>query len=494
MALRMILNRRKQEQTRARLAEIGRKETELRARRAALKKREDELEKALDELDDAASEADKQAIEAETDQFTADDTALTAEEQQVKQDRIEAEKELADLAKEMIELEAQQTAAEQAAAEEEQTPADDENEEENRSMNKMTRSRRFDRMSGQQRSAIVARKDVKDFLTRVRAMKGQTRAVTGAELLIPTVVLDLVRPKVEEASKLMKHVRVRHVPGKARQNVMGTIPEAVWTEMVANINEVALAFNGVEMDGYKVAAYVPVPNSILEDTSDVALASEIIDALGRAIGLALDKAILYGTGTRMPQGIVTRLAQAEKPADYSDDARAWADLHTSNIVSIAASKKGVTLFQEIITASGSAKGRYASGERFFAMNEVTFNKLQAEALNINAAGMMVSAMEHTMPVIGGAVEELEFIPDNVIIGGYGELYLLCERAGTAIAVSDQYRFIEDQTVYRATARYDGMPVIAEGFVAIGLGGVTPAADAVTFAEDKANKAATEGKE
>lgn len=488
MALRMILNRRKQEQTRARLAAIGKKEAELRARRAALKKREDELEKALDELDDAASEADKQAIEAETDQFTADDTALTKEEQQVKQDRMEAEKELADLAKEMIELEAQQTAAEQAAADEEPDSADDE-EEENRSMNKrMTRSRRFDRMSGQQRSAIVARREVKDFLTRVRAMKGQTRAVTGAELLIPTVVLDLVRPKVEETSKLMKHVRVRHVPGKARQNVMGTIPEAVWTEMVANINEVALAFNGVEMDGYKVAAYVPVPNSILEDASDVALASEIIDALGRAIGLALDKAILYGTGTRMPQGIVTRLAQTAKPSDYSDDARAWDDLHASNIVSIATSKKGVALFQEIITASGSAKGKYASGERFFAMNEVTFNKLQAEALNINAAGMMVSAMEHTMPVLGGAVEELEFIPDNVIIGGYGELYLLCERAGTDIAVSDQYRFIEDQTVYRATARYDGTPVIAEGFVAIGLNGVTPAADAVTFAEDKANKA------
>ena len=100
---------------------------------------------------------------------------------------------------------------------------------------------------------------------------------------------------------------------------------------------------------------------------------------------------------------------------------------------------------------------------------------------------MVSAMEHTMPVLGGAVEELEFIPDNVIIGGYGELYLLCERAGTDIAVSDQYRFIEDQTVYRATARYDGMPVIAEGFVVIGLSGATPTANAVTFTEDKANK-------
>ena len=463
MALRMILNRRKQEQVRARLETVKQKEGELRTRRAALKKREEELEKALDELDEAASEADKQAIEAETEQFTADDTALTEEEQQIKQERIEAEKELAELAREMIELEAAQTAAEQAEAEEEQNAADDENEEENRSMNRRmtTRGRRFDRMSSQQRGAIVARKEVKDFLTRVRAMKGQTRAVTGAELLIPTVVLDLVRPKVEETSKLMKHVRVRHVPGKARQNV--------------------------EMDGYKVAAYVPVPNSILEDAGDVALAGEIIDALGRAIGLALDKAILYGTGTRMPLGIVTRLVQDAKPSTYSDDARAWEDLHTTNMVSIADSKKGVALFQEIITASGKAKGKYAGGERFIAMNEGTFNRWQAEALNINAAGMMVSAMEHTMPVLGGAVEELEFIPDNVIIGGYGELYLLCERAGTDIAVSDQYRFIGDQAVCRATARYDGMPVIAEGFVVIGLSGATPTADAVTFTEDKANK-------
>ena len=34
--------------------------------------------------------------------------------------------------------------------------------------------------------------------------------------------------------------------------------------------------------------------------------------LGQSIGLALDKAIVYGTGVKMPLGIVTRLAQASK--------------------------------------------------------------------------------------------------------------------------------------------------------------------------------------
>ena len=38
---------------------------------------------------------------------------------------------------------------------------------------------------------------------------------------------------------------------------------------------------------------------------------------------------------------------------------------------------------------------------------------------------------------------------------------------------------------KGTARYDGAPVIAEAFVAIGVNGTTPTAD-MSFAEDKAN--------
>ena len=41
-------------------------------------------------------------------------------------------------------------------------------------------------------------------------------------------------------------------------------------------------------------------------------------------------------------------------------------------------------------------------------------------------------------------------------------------------------------MFRGTARYDGMPVIAEGFVAIGISGTKPTGNAVTFATDSAN--------
>jgi HK97 family phage major capsid protein len=91
-----------------------------------------------------------------------------------------------------------------------------------------------------------------------------------------------------------------------------------------------------------------------------------------------------------------------------------------------------------------------------------------------------------MPVVGGVIEVLDFIPDNVILGGYMDLYLLAERAGARFAESEHVRFIQDQTVFKGTARYDGKPVIAEGFVAIGIKGTTPSATGVTFAPDPAN--------
>ena len=93
-----------------------------------------------------------------------------------------------------------------------------------------------------------------------------------------------------------------------------------------------------------------------------------------------------------------------------------------------------------------------------------------------------------MPVIGGDIVVLDFLADNIIIGGYFGLYLLGERAGKQFATSEHVRFLQDQTVMKGTARYDGTPVIPEGFVAIGLEGVTPDAT-MTFAADTANQGA-----
>ena len=473
MALKQIRMRAKLADKRSELQLLQDAQKALEERREALNKREEELEAACAEVNGETAAEDKQLLEQQMDAWEQDDKALTDEETENADKRMALEREIEQLQTELEELDKRTEEALKAGK-----PGHAERKDETK-----METRKFFGMNMQERDAFFAHDDVKQFLQRVRELGKQKRAVSGAELLVPTVVLGLIRENVTTYSKLYKHVYVRNVPGKARMIVMGTPPEAVWTEMCAKLNELELSFNDVEVDGFKVGGYIAICNALLED-SDVALAYEIISALGQAIGLALDKAILYGTGTKMPLGIVTRLAQTEAPADYPATSRTWENL-ADNMVTIT-SKTDAALFKAILAASGKAKGKYSRGTKFWAMNETTHMKLVENAMSINAAGAIVSGMNNVMPVVGGAIEELSFIPDNVIIGGYGDLYLLAERAGTAMAQSEHARFVEDQTVFKGTARYDGMPVIAEGFVAMDIGGGTVSATAVTFAEDKAN--------
>lgn len=456
MALRTLMLKKDLDNKRKVFAELEKRDAEFEARRA-------ELEAAIEEVE---TEEQRDAVNEAIDQFESEKT----EHDKAKTD---LDEEIRGLEKDLDDLEAAQA-----------EPVKTEPIPEERTENKVMNTRKFYGMNAQERDMFFAREDVQAFLTETRTAIKEKRALTNVGLTVPEVMLGLIRENIEEYSKLYKHVNVRQISGEGRLVVMGAIPEAVWTDCCANLNELSLTFNDVEVGCWKVGGYFAVCNANLED-SDIDLASELLTAIGQAIGLALDKAILYGTGTRMPLGVVARLAQTAAPADYPATARAWADLHTSNIATVASGKKGADLISAIALAFGSAKGAYSRGEKVWVMNEKTYSFVVASTMATNAAGAIVAGVDGTMPVLGGVIEVLNFIPDNVIIAGYFDLYLLAERAGQKFATSEHVRFLQDQTVMKGTARYDGKPAIAEGFVAIGINGVTPTAT-MSFAADAAN--------
>ena len=467
MALQALLLKRKIEEKQGRMAGLLEK-------RETLKTRERELEASMDE---AQTEEQLRAVGEMVDAFTAEqrshEEAITTLQGEIDADQAE-----------LRSLEENQP---KAPAETTKLPPSETARKDETYMTKR-QTRAFGAMTMEQRSAFIQRDEVQDFLTQFRSKfkSGQTRSVTGGELLIPEVVLELIWQNIEDYSKLIRRVRLVPVSGRSRQPIMGTIPEAVWTEACGALNELAFAINQAEVDGYKVGGYVPICNALLEDT-DYALLSEIIVGMGAAIGIAVDKAVLFGTGVKMPLGVATRLAQTEQPGDYPKNARPWVNLSASNVITIpSGSTSGLTLFQQIILASGAAKGKYSRGDKFWAMNETTETKIKAEAAAVNAAGAIVSVMDGTMPVVGGdmVVFSDDVMPDDTIIGGYGDLYLLAERDGTTVGYSDQPLYLQDQTVVKGTARYDGQPAIPEGFVVIGIGKAP--VTSVSFAQDVAN--------
>lgn len=440
MALKALMLRKKIDQKKAELEA-------LRAKDADFVTREAELETAIAE---AETEEEQRTVTEGIDAFNAEKEAHETQKGDLEREVGELENELAE------EERAQDTnpPAGKAPAEREAKP-----------MATPEVRNRFGLTE-----EIVKRENVQGFLTEVRTCIKEKRALTNVGLTIPEEFLGMIRENVENYSKLYKHVNVRRLGGDGRLVIMGSIPEAIWTECCARLNELDLLFNDVEVDCNKLGAYFAVCNAVLED-SDIALASELINALSQATGLALDKAILYGTGTKMPLGVVTRLAQQSAPADYPATARTWVDLHTTNI--LQTNTTGKEMFQTILMDSVVAKGKYSRGQKVWVMNETTYTYLKAQGLSINAAGAIVSGMEGTMPVVGGTVEILDFIPDYDIIFGYFDLYLLAERAGYRVEQSKEYMFLDDQTVFKGTARYDGVPVIAEAFGVLNIHNSAP---------------------
>ena len=438
--------------------------------------REAELMAAVEEMTAETSDEDRDLIEAKAAELDGEKEAHEGEKKRLQEEIEKIEGEIAD-------EEAKQVANAPAPG---PAPVVEERKVVNTGMVNRTK---FFGMSVQERDAFFMRDDVKGFASRVRELITSKRDVTGGELLIPVVILDIIRENVFNYSKLINRVRFRSVSGIARQNVMGEIPEGVWIEGCDVLNELQFGYTQVQVDAFKVGGYVFLCNSLIMD-SDVALLSEVIEGIAQAIGLALDKAILYGKGAsgKMPLGIVTRLAQTEQPSDYSDKARPWKDLSQTNIVSITGT--GAAFFAALSKAAAETTGVYMRGTRFWAMNSKTYAQVQSNAIAINLYGAFVSEVGATMPIVGGDIVVLEFIPDGDIVGGYGDLYLLAQREGTRIEESREFRFVQDQTTVRGVARYDGLPVIAEAFAVININNEAPTTTA-TFAPDNANDASLE---
>ena len=474
MALKQIMLSRKIEQKKQELAALREKDADFQTR-------EDALTQAIEE---AQTEEEQKTVEEEVEKF---DTEKTAHDE----------------AKEKLEAEIGDLEAELEAAEvDPPAPAEKRENKEKKVRTNVMRTdvnirslpmskRAFDALPSDLRESIVQRDDVKTFLAQLRSMKGATRAIQGGELEIPVVFLDLISENMYRYSKLLNRVRVRSVPGQARQTIAGTVPEAVWTEMCGAINELTFVFNQITLDGYKVAGYIPVCNSLLEDTvSNLDLASWIIEMLSEAIGLAEDKAILYGKGSaaHMPLGIVTRLAQDTQPAGYPANAPAWVDLSDTNIIKIdGTALTGAQFWSQLALAAGNTFTRYSRGNQFWAMNSKTYAQLKSKLITFTATGDIVANLFGTLPIINGDIDILEFIPDGDIIGGYGDLYLWVDRASMQIESSREVQFIQDNTVFRGKSRADGAPIIPGAFVAININN-TNVTTVMDFAADTANDA------
>lgn len=476
MALKQVLLTRKIAEKTKLLEEARDKDAGFLVRKTALDTRADELEAAVLEITADTPAEDAELIEAEVAEHEAAEKTLTDEVAANEGDKTRLSDEIAKLQAELDEVNAR---AKVLPAPTHTPQADHEMRKDEPYMQNRTK---FFGMTREERDQFIARDDIKTFLTDVRAVK---RGVTNGALLVPEIVLETLRNGLEEYSKLIKFVSLKRVPGTARQTIVGAAPEGVWMEAEGELNELSMSFNQIEVDGYMVGGVIYVHNNLIKD-SDLALAAEIMSQLGKAIGKGVDRAILFGTGVKMPVGIVPRLAQATEPSSWGAYAPAWTDLRTTNIKKLDINATtGAAFYASLIAALGIAKPDYTDGKAFWVMNRATHINLMTKALAFDAAAALLAGVNNEMPIVGGEIVVSELLGDNEIVGGYGAAYLLAEREGANLESSEHYRFVQNQTTFKGYSRYDGMPVFGEAFVMVSFDN-TDAGSTSTFPLDYAN--------
>jgi HK97 family phage major capsid protein len=448
MALRQLIISKKIEQRKSSLAELITQETGFNIRAADL---------ALS-IDEAKTDEEIEVVDEEI-------IKLDTEREELEGKKTTLEGEIANLEDELETLNSKEPSNDPAPKEEIKEETLERNKnlggQQKMGMNKITtRGQVIERLN---------RDEVRSFYSNL-SQAIEKRSVTGLDLTIPQILLDTIADDLGRYSVFYDLVRVAKLSGTGRAIIAGEAPEAVWTEMIGKINELSSLFTDVEVDGYKVGGFIPLHNSLIED-SMINLASHVEELLKESIAIALDKAILYGTGTKMPLGIM--------PALNADEA-----LKTTNIITLTSAN---TKFAKIIEAMKYIKrGRKGRGPIIVAMNEATWlGTIVPMSLGNNSAGAFVTVSGQAFPGLGYKVVFSEEIPENNLLVGDFSKYLLAERSDLKGSSSTEFLFTSDQTVFKATARYDGKLVQTGAFVLIGLNDVIPAVSA-SFEIDSAN--------
>jgi len=410
-------------------------EKELRQKRAALMALEEQetafrtREQALaTALEEAQTEEDMQTVSEEIEQLESDVAAAGVEE---KKGTVAAEIER--IEGELAELD------ERARKARGKTPTN----QTERGDNKMNKARVRELLKT---GEYYERAEVKEFYDKVRNL----RAVTGAELTIPDIVVNRIMDISGDYATVYPLVDRITARGTTRILIDTDTTAATWTEACGTIptGDVGTITN-VDFDGFKVGKIVFVDNCLLED-SIINLDEYVTKKIARALALALDKAILLGEGAsaKQPDGIIPKLNAANKKSIVAD----------ANLLKNLAKSVGLI-----------DTGEDAVGEIVVVMSRKTYyNRIVEYTINVDSNGNVVGKLPNLNrpDLLGLRVVFNNFMADDTVLFGDFAKYTLVERQDISIDNSIHVKFAEDQTAFRGKGRFDGKPTNVDAFAMV----------------------------
>ena len=258
--------------------------------------------------------------------------------------------------------------------------------------------------------------------------------------LMPTTIIEDVYKNLKEEYPLLKAINFQHVKSATKWILNDhSAQNAVWGTITAEITkEITSSFKTVDMKQNKLSAYAIVEKGML-DLGPTFLDGYIRTVLAEAMMAGLELAIVSGTGVNQPVGLIKDIHEG---VSYSSTT-GYPDKAAVALKDFTPASYGAVLATMAVTEDGKKR---KFGKTFFHFCGNFFTKIMPATTVLNANGAYVNNLFPfpTDVYVSNAVETgkaVLFLPEEYFLGMGGD------RNGV-IEYSDEYKFLEDQRVFK----------------------------------------------
>ena len=249
---------------------------------------------------------------------------------------------------------------------------------------------------------------------------------------------------------LLNHIQFVNTTGVTQWVVKkGYVQSAWWGKLCEEIKELLDdGFEVIATNLYKLSAYVPICNAML-DLGPIWLDRYVREILAESMAIALEEAIVNGTGKDQPIGMMKDLKAAVTNGVYSDKtATPLTDLTPTS------------LGKEVMAPLTNG-GRRAVGNALMIVNPLDYwEKIFPATTFLTQNGAYVSGV---LPIPATVIQSLA-VPKGKMVAGIASDYFMGVGSTQKMESSKEYRFLEDETVYLSKQYANGRPKDNDSFL------------------------------
>lgn len=285
--------------------------------------------------------------------------------------------------------------------------------------------------------ALAGRTDITDIEKRAL-----TTATNSGGAAVPTTTYDMIIKRMTQTSALFGIIKKTFIPGNVVLPVANAQTAAQWTDEAPGTDQDD-TLSQVSLGAFALSKFAKVKGQLILMSID-ALETYVVSAVSDQLAIAVENAILNGTGTGQPTGILTGVtfdttnsttwAHAGK-VDYDNlvDAKKLLGLYRANAVWVMNAAMEAAIY----------KIKTTTNQPLFTQNPIT--------------GLINSPL-------GFPIVVDYYMPDSTILLMNPDYYYMNINQNPTITADDSAGFLSTSRVYRGTMYMDAKPALNAAFV------------------------------